>query len=137
MEIAATAMVAKASPHSGKRRTTSRASPRLTPAWVRKLIPYHPRSWSPRALIQQLHVLESKAAVGTEQLRVAELRWEERKRGFSFGVVTERQLREHKLAREGEIDTQKRKGYDLLTHYLRTIAFMGGDPLTEGDALLN
>jgi hypothetical protein len=92
------------------------------------------RAW---ALIQQLHVLESKAAVGTEQLRVAELRWEERKRGFSFGVVTERQLREHELAREREIDAQKRKGYDLLTHYLRTIAFMGGDPLSEGDALLN
>lgn len=91
------------------------------------------RAWS---MIQQLRVLESKAAVGSEQLRVAELRWQEQKRGFSFGVVTERQLREHELTREREIDAQKLKGYDLLVHYLRTIAFMGEGPLAAGKTLL-
>ena len=90
-------------------------------------------AWS---MMQQLRILETRVAVGLEQLRVAELRWKEKRRGFSFGVVTERQLREHELAREREIDLQRRRGYDLLIHYLRAIGFAGEDAHASGTLLL-
>lgn len=91
------------------------------------------RAWT---MIQQLSVLRARAEVGEEQLEVAELRWEEKKRGYSFGVVTERQLKEHELSWEREIDAQIKREFDLLVHYLRLVAFIGGDPLAEAGRLL-
>ena len=87
------------------------------------------------SLVQQFHLLRATAVLGVEKLKVAKLRWEERKRGFEFGLVTERQLKEYRLSYDRAIEVQNSNRQNLFHHYLRILSFIGEDPRGEVEKL--
>ena len=84
------------------------------------------RSWE---LLFQYEVLVQTVELGREQLEIAEKTWEERQRGYKFGVILQIDLDIAELAYEREIDTEKRRRKDLFVHYLQVYSFAGQEPL--------
>ena len=88
------------------------------------------QSWE---LLLRYDVLIETVAMGKEQLDIAVKNWEERQRGFKFGVILRIDLDEAELQYEREIDTEKRRRKELFLHYLQVYSFTGQDPLEVVD----
>lgn len=84
------------------------------------------QSWE---LLLQYEVLLETVELAEEQLEIAEKNWEERQRGFKFGVILQIDLDSAELQYEREIDTEKQRRKSLFLHYLRIYTFTGQDPL--------